>query len=244
MIGQYDILVVGGGINGAGIACDAAGRGLKVALCEQGDLAQATSSASSKMIHGGLRYLEYYEFGLVRKALQEREVMMAKAPHIIRPLRLYLPHMNSVRPAWMVRIGLFLYDHLARQRHLPKSRGINFRRHPAGRPLRQEFKAGFAYSDCWVDDSRLVVLNAQSAAGDGADVMTRTRLIGARRVDGGWHADLRDEGSGRAIECRARVLVNAAGPWVQPVLEAALDHPPRNQIRLVKGSRREALTQT
>jgi len=232
----YDILVVGGGINGAGIACDAAGRGLRVALCEQADLAQATSSSSSKMIHGGLRYLEYYEFGLVRKALQEREVMMAKAPHIIRPLRLYLPHMNSVRPAWMVRIGLFLYDHLARQKKLPKSQGINFRRHPAGQPLRQEFKAGFAYSDCWVDDSRLVVLNALSAARNGAAVMTRTRLIGARRVDGTWHAELRDEGTGRAIECRARILVNAAGPWVQPVLEAALDTPPRNQMRLVKGS--------
>ncbi|HMC45032.1 MAG TPA: glycerol-3-phosphate dehydrogenase, partial [Caballeronia sp.] len=209
----YDVLVVGGGVNGTGIARDAAGRGLTVMLCEKDDLASHTSSSSTKLIHGGLRYLEYGEYRLVRKALQEREVLLRAAPHIIWPLRFVMPHMPNLRPAWMIRAGLFLYDHLARRELLPGSRGINMRRHAAGAPLIDSIKRGFVYSDGWVDDARLVALNAVDAQEHGAVIKTRTRLVSARRGEGVWHATLADN-HGATFEIRARSIANAAGPWV------------------------------
>ncbi|MBI1772005.1 MAG: glycerol-3-phosphate dehydrogenase [Burkholderiales bacterium] len=193
---EVDVLVIGGGINGAGIARDAAGRGLSVLLCEKDDLASHTSSASTKLIHGGLRYLEYYEFGLVRKALQEREVLMRSAPHIISPLRFVMPHDKGQRPAWMIRAGLFIYDHLAKRELLPGAESINLQQHIAGQPLLADFRRGFAYSDGWVNDARLVVLNAMQAAEKGATIMTRTRCISARRQDEHWLVQLqRADGS-------------------------------------------------
>ena len=177
----YDLLVVGGGINGVGIARDAVGRGLSVLLCEQDDLASHTSSASTKLIHGGLRYLEHFEFGLVRKALQEREVLLRAAPHLIAPLRFVMPHAGNLRPAWMMRIGLFLYDHLSKRELLPASEGIDLRTHPAGAPLRNRARRAFAYSDGWVDDARLVVSNAMDAAERGVRILTRTRLTSAEQ---------------------------------------------------------------
>lgn len=201
---RYDLLVVGGGINGAGIARDAAGRGLSVILCEQDDLASHTSSASTKLIHGGLRYLEYKEFGLVRKALQERETLLRAAPHIMWPLRFVMPHMPNLRPAWLIRLGLFLYDHLAKRELLPGSRGIDMRRHPAGAPLIDSIRRGFVYSDGWVDDARLVVLNALDAKEHGAEILTRTRLVSAERVNGEWAARLQHaDGSIRVVHARA-----------------------------------------
>ena len=230
-----DLLVVGGGINGAGIARDAAGRGLSVLLCEQDDLAAHTSSSSTKLIHGGLRYLEYREFGLVRKALQERETLLAAAPHIIRPLRFVMPHMPNLRPAWLIRTGLFLYDHLARRKRLAGSRGIDMRRHPAGMPLVDSIERGFVYSDGWVDDARLVVLNALDASERGAKVLTRTKLVKATRNGGRWLAQLR-RADGTTIEVRARAIANAAGPWVGELLTGALGRRAQHGIRLVKGS--------
>ncbi|PLZ01688.1 glycerol-3-phosphate dehydrogenase [Burkholderia sp. WAC0059] len=232
---SYDLLVVGGGINGAGIARDAAGRSLSVLLCEQDDLAAHTSSASTKLIHGGLRYLEYREFGLVRKALQERETLLRAAPHIMRPLRFVMPHVPSLRPAWLIRAGLFLYDHLARRQLLPGSRGIDMRRHPAGAPLVDSIRRGFVYSDGWVDDARLVVLNALDASERGARVLTRTKLVGAAREGGTWQAQLQRE-DGSRLDVRARAIANAAGPWVADLLHGALGRPSRHSIRLVKGS--------
>src|ERR1019366_4382128 len=182
-----DVLVVGGGINGAGIARDAAGRGLSVVLSEKDDLASHTSSASTKLIHGGLRYLEYYEFGLVRKSLIEREVLLRAAPHIMWPLRFVMPHDQGQRPAWMIRAGLFLYDILARRELLPGSRGVNLRSHPAGQPLKPEFTRGFVYSDGWVDDARLVLLNAIDAAEKGATVLTRTSCESVDTNGDRWH---------------------------------------------------------
>lgn len=208
---RYDLLVVGGGINGAGIARDAAGRGLSVLLCEQDDLAAHTSSASTKLIHGGLRYLEYREFGLVRKALQERETLLRAAPHIMWPLRFVMPHMPDLRPAWLIRAGLFLYDHLARRELLPGSRGIVMRDHPAGVPLVESIKRGFVYSDGWVNDARLVVLNALDAAEHGAKILTRTRLLSAVRAGGEWRAQLR-RADGTTVDVRAASIANAAGP--------------------------------
>ncbi|WP_051378835.1 glycerol-3-phosphate dehydrogenase [Derxia gummosa] len=231
-----DLLVVGGGINGAGIARDAAGRGLSVVLCEQHDLAAHTSSSSSKLIHGGLRYLEYYEFGLVRKALQERELLLRAAPHIIWPMRFVMPHRPHLRPAWLIRTGLFLYDHLARRELLPGSESITMARHPAGAPLDASIKRGFVYSDGWVDDARLVVLNAMDAAERGAAILPRTRLEGARRDGDRWLARLRRADDGAEITVRARGLVNAAGPWAGSLLEHQLRRPAANRVRLVKGS--------
>jgi glycerol-3-phosphate dehydrogenase len=230
----YDLLVVGGGINGAGIARDAAGRGLKVLLCERDDLASHTSSSSTKLIHGGLRYLEHYEFGLVRKSLKEREVLLRSAPHIMWPLRFVMPHDPSMRPAWMIRMGLFLYDHLARRVVLPGSRTVRLARHPAGEPIKASFARAFVYSDGWVDDARLVVLNAIDAAQRGATILTRTACVAADRQSDYWLATLR----GRAGEqqVRARLLVNAAGPWAHHFLEReAKQKTPRN-LRLIKGS--------
>ena len=230
-----DVLVVGGGINGAGIARDAAGRGLSVVLCEQDDLAAHTSSASTKLIHGGLRYLEYYEFNLVRKALIEREVLLRAAPHIMWPLRFVMPHAVGQRPAWMIRAGLLLYDSLARRELLPGSRGVDLRCHPAGKPLKQDFKRGFVYSDGWVDDARLVVLNAIDAAEKGATVLTQARCLGAQPVAGGWQADLFKPSCG-AIRVNARYLVNAAGPWTTAFLKGVAPRTPHQHLRLIKGS--------
>ncbi|MBI3368878.1 MAG: glycerol-3-phosphate dehydrogenase, partial [Burkholderiales bacterium] len=231
-----DVLVVGGGINGAGIARDLAGRGLKVLLAEQHDLAMHTSSSSTKLIHGGLRYLEYYEFGLVRKALAEREVLLRSAPHIIRPLRFVMPHDPSMRPVWMVRIGLFLYDHLARRELLPASTTVSLHAHPAGAPLKPEFSKGFVYSDGWVDDARLVVLNAVDAAARGARVLTRCRCESATRQAQGWQALLQPLAGGAPITVRARALVNAAGPWTGAFLRDRAKVASARSLRLVKGS--------
>lgn len=237
---DVDLLVIGGGINGAGIARDAAGRGLKVLLCERGDLAQATSSSSSKLVHGGLRYLEHHEFRLVREALAEREVLLNNAAHIVHPMRFVLPHDRSLRPAWMLRAGLFLYDHLARRSpRLPGARRLNLRNDPAGVPLRPGFRTGFAYSDCSVDDSRLVVLNAMDACERGAVVLTRHECVGIELHGQRWLATLRAADQGR-VTVSARILVNAAGPWVQAIqsmiAERAGFGPVANKLRLVKGS--------
>jgi glycerol-3-phosphate dehydrogenase len=236
----HDVLVVGGGINGAGVARDLAGRGLRVMLVEQDDLAAHTSSSSTKLIHGGLRYLEYYEFNLVRKALQEREVLLRSAPHIMWPLRFVMPHDPSMRPAWMIRIGLFLYDHLARRELLGGSTGVDLRKHPAGQPLQSRFGRGFVYSDGWVDDARLVVLNAIDARERGAQILTRTRCIDARRDADGWSATLQASG-GAPREVRARALINAAGPWAETFLRqqarpAGAEALATRSLRLVKGS--------
>lgn len=232
---EYDLVVVGGGINGAGIARDAVGRGLRVLLCEQGDLASGTSSASSKLIHGGLRYLEHYEFRLVAKALGEREVLLRIAPHVVRPLRFVMPHVPGLRPRWMMRIGLFLYDHLDMRRHkrLPGSKAVRFDQHDAGGALRSEFRDGYEYSDAWVDDARLVVLTALDASERGATILTQTRCVGATRSEEGWAIDL--EGPEGVRSVRARALVNAAGPWVGDFLEQ-IGRDGARQVRRVKGS--------
>ncbi|MBR9871445.1 MAG: glycerol-3-phosphate dehydrogenase [Gammaproteobacteria bacterium] len=230
---DYDLLVIGGGINGAGIALDAAGRGLNVLLCEMNDLASSTSSNSSKLIHGGLRYLEYYEFRLVREALAEREVLLKKAPHIIWPLRFRLPHRPHLRPAWMIRAGLFLYDHLAKRATLKGSHGIKFEK---GSPLVEKISRGFEYSDGWVDDARLVVLNAMAAREKGTRILTRTRCSSAKRKGALWEVTLENQLTGKSETVTARALVNAAGPWVTSFFDDALATRPPKQIRLVKGS--------
>lgn len=234
---KVDLLVVGGGINGAAIARDGAGRGWSVLLCERDDLAAHTSSASTKLIHGGLRYLEQYEFALVGKALAERKRLLRMAPHIIWPLRFVLPHQPHLRPAWLIRLGLFLYDRLGgrRGRGLPGSRSVNLRKHIAGRPLQDEFVRGFVYSDAWVMDARLVVLNAMDAAERGAGVLTRTACVAAQRERDGWRVRLRGPG-GRVREARARALVNAAGPWAARFLDEVARLPHVRQLRLIKGS--------
>ena len=229
-----DLLVVGGGINGAGIARDAAGRGLSVLLVEQDDLASHTSSASTKLIHGGLRYLEYGEFRLVREALIERERLLNMAPHIIWPLEFVLPQTQSPRPAWMVRLGLFLYDHLGGREKLPGTRTIDLATSPVGAGLDPRAGKAFVYSDCWVEDSRLVVLNAMDAAARGAVIETRTRLVDARRDGDGWIATIADASGERQV--RAKVVVNAAGPWVADVLGRVPDARTDRGVKLVKGS--------
>jgi len=233
--GTYDMAIIGGGINGAGIARDAAGRGLKVLLVEKGDLAEGTSSRSGKLVHGGLRYLEYYEFRLVREALIEREVLLRAAPHIIWPLRFVLPHSPEQRPAWLVRLGLALYDTLGTRRRLPGTRTLDLHRAPEGKPLRADFRTAFEYSDCWVDDARLVVLNALDARAKGATILTRTAATSARREGQHWQLHLRGSG-GEDIIVRARMVINAAGPWVGDVLERVLGQTSSRQVRLVKGS--------
>lgn len=231
---QYDLLIVGGGINGAGIARDAAGRGLKVLLVEQDDLASHTSSASTKLIHGGLRYLEYGEFRLVREALIERERLWGMAPHIIWPLRFVLPQTRSPRPAWMVRLGLFLYDHLGGRKKLPATETIDLGRSAVGDSLADRRGKAFVYSDCWVEDTRLVVLNALDAAERGAEVRTGTRLVDARRDGDVWRARIDDEHGGSDVS--ARILVNAAGPWVADVIGRLGTVASERGVRLVKGS--------
>lgn len=236
MAAEYDLLVIGGGINGTGIARDAVGRGASVMLVEMGDLAGATSSASTKLIHGGLRYLEYYEFDLVRKALKEREVLWRMAPHIAWPLRFILPHHKDLRPAWLLRLGLFLYDHLGGRKLLPATRTVRLDQPPFSQGLKQLFTKGFEYSDCWVDDARLVVLNARDAADRGAVVKTRTKCISARREGDVWTAVLRDLATGEDTRVTAKVIVNAAGPWVADMLNGVVGSNNTSRIRLVKGS--------
>jgi glycerol-3-phosphate dehydrogenase len=233
---NLDLFIIGGGINGAGIARDAAGRGLSVALCEQNDFAGATSSASTKLIHGGLRYLEYYEFRLVAEALAEREVLLGIAPHIARPLRFVMPHAKGLRPAWMIRLGLFLYDRLGGRTTLPKSQGIRLAGTPWGAGLKPEFRKGFLYSDAWVDDARLVVLNLRSAQAHGAAILPRTRFLDAKRENGAWSIRLEDSATGAQRQVRARMLVNAAGPWVSQVAGTVDACTTTAKVRLVKGS--------
>ncbi len=232
----YDIVIIGAGINGAGIARDAAGRGLKVLLVEQSDLGSGTSCASTKLIHGGLRYLEHYEFKLVRHALEERETLLAIAPHIIWPLRFVLPHRKGLRPAWLLRLGLFIYDHLGGRKLLPATKTLRLKSDPAGAPLRDVSSVGFEYSDCWVQDSRLVVLNVRDAAENGADVRVRTRCISATRAGDLWRVALQDTETGEKSEVRAKALVNAAGPWVANVLSDVIGLKTKDRIRLVQGS--------
>lgn len=227
-----DLIVIGGGINGAGIAADAAGRGLSVLMLEAQDLACATSSASSKLIHGGLRYLEHYEFRLVSEALAEREVLLKMAPHIAFPMRFRLPHRPHLRPAWMIRIGLFMYDHLGKRTSLPGSTGLRF---GANSVLKPEIKRGFEYSDCWVDDARLVLANAQMVVRKGGEVLTRTRATSARRENGLWIVEAEDIDTGKNT-LQARGLVNATGPWVKQFFDEGMHLPSPYGIRLIKGS--------
>lgn len=232
----FDLVVIGGGINGVGIARDAAGRGLAVALCEQGDLGGATSSTSSKLIHGGLRYLEHYEFRLVRESLAEREVLLRSAPHLVRPLRFVLPHVSTQRPAWIIRAGLFLYDHLSRRVTLPGSEGVDLQRSPLGGGLKSEYRKGFAYSDCLVDDARLVIATARAAASLGADIRVRTACTRAEVKEGLWQVSLDSRDAGTRDGLLARVLVDVAGPWVDQVRSSLGGLPPGRTIRLIKGS--------
>lgn len=233
---DFDIAIIGGGINGAGIARDAAGRGLRVLLVEKGDLAIGTSSSSSKLVHGGLRYLEYCEFRLVRESLQEREALMAIAPHIIWPLDFVLPHSTGMRPAWMLRAGLLLYDNLAPRQKLRASTSLRLAGEGAyGTPLQTRYTKGFRYTDCWVDDARLVLANAQDAAAHGAEILTRTACVATERTTDGWRVFLQEVGQEKRREVRAKILVNAAGPWANDVVEAAGVHT-KGRINLVKGS--------
>ena len=235
---QYDLVIIGGGINGTGIARDAAGRGYSVLLCERDDLASHTSSSSSKLIHGGLRYLEHYAFGLVSKALAEREVLLRAAPHIIWPLRFIMPHDKSLRPAWLIRIGLFLYDWLAfgKRKLLPGSKGIKLNKHLAGAALQDQYIKGFEYSDAWVQDARLVVLNAMDAAEHGAEIQTRTACMDAQRGASGWTVQLQSSVDGSVHKVQSRCLVNAAGPWVSSFLDDVSHIHSHHQLRQIKGS--------
>ncbi len=233
----FDVFVIGGGINGCGIARDAAGRGYSVALAEMSDFASGTSSGSTKLIHGGLRYLEHYEFRLVREALMEREVLWAMAPHVIWPMRFVLPfHKGGPRPAWLIRLGLFLYDHIGGRKLLPATKTLDMTRDPAGAPLKGLFTKAFEYSDGWVDDARLVVLNARDAADRGARIMARTRVVSARREGGRWAIEIESTETGARETMRARMLVNAAGPWVDRVLSEAVGNNDVRNVRLVQGS--------
>lgn len=232
----FDLLVIGGGVNGCGIARDAAGRGYSVVLAEMNDLASGTSSKSTKLIHGGLRYLEHYEFRLVHEALVERELLWASAPHIIHPLRFVLPYARGLRPAWLLRAGLFLYDNMGGRKLLPPTRELDLRRDEAGKPLKPLFSKAYEYSDCWVNDARLVALLARDAADRGAVIRTRTRVEKAERTGDLWQVTLVDSVTGAAETVFVRMLVNAAGPWVEKVLSGALDEQAPHKVRLVKGS--------
>ena len=256
--GVSDLFVIGGGINGCGIARDAAGRGLSVTLAEMDDLAQATSSSSTKLFHGGLRYLEYFEFRLVREALIERETLLRAMPHISWPMRFVLPYhpsmrfesetptskllstvmpwMKGRRPAWLIRLGLFMYDHLGGRKILPGTRTVDLKSDPAGAPLRPDFETAYEYSDCWVEDSRLVVLNARDAQAHGAKIMTRTRVLHAAREGDLWAVEVEDRETGARRTHRAKMLVNAGGPWVGKLLKGAIEVETREGVRLVRGS--------
>lgn len=230
---NYDLVVIGGGINGVAVASDAAGRGLRVALFEMNDLASATSSASSKLIHGGLRYLEHYEFRLVSEALAEREVLLNNAPHLVSPLRFKLPHRPHLRPAWMIRAGLFLYDHIGKRVSLPASHNVKF---DQSGPLLPEMRVGFEYSDCAVDDSRLVITNAKLAEEKGASIYTQSCCLNAERTEKGWLIDIEDSQTNEQRQIKCKALVNAAGPWVDRFFDSQLKMPSPRSIRLVKGS--------
>ena len=233
----FDLAIIGGGVNGCGVARDAAGRGNSVFLCEMNDLASGTSSFSTKLVHGGLRYLEYYEFRLVREALIEREILWQIAPHIIRPLRFVLPHHDGLRPAWLLRLGLFLYDHIGGRDLLPPTRSVDLTRDEVGQPLiPNRYTKGFEYSDCFVDDARLVVLTARDAADRGAEIRTRSRAIEIRQADGIWHVTVENTLTGERSTIKARVLVNAGGPWVEQVLASGAGVNARAKVRLVQGS--------
>jgi glycerol-3-phosphate dehydrogenase len=233
----FDLAIIGGGINGCGIARDAAGRGHSVFLCEMNDLASGTSSWSTKLVHGGLRYLEYYEFRLVREALIEREILWQIAPHIIRPLRFVLPHHDGLRPAWLLRLGLFLYDHIGGRNLLPPTRSVDLTRDEVGKPLiPNRYTKGFEYSDCFVDDARLVVLTARDAADRGAEIRTRSRAVEIRQADEIWHVTVENTATGERHIIQARVLVNAGGPWVEQVLASGAGVNARAKVRLVQGS--------
>jgi glycerol-3-phosphate dehydrogenase len=231
-----DVFVIGGGVNGCGIARDAAGRGYSVMLAEMGDLASGTSSAATKLIHGGLRYLEYYRFRLVRESLREREILWSMAPHIIKPLRFVLPHHKGLRPAWFLRLGLFVYDYLGTRKLLPPTKTLDLKATPYGHALKQGYAKAFEYSDCWVDDARLVALTARDAADRGAIIRTRTKVVSATRDGGLWIIKLQDVDSKLRGTVKARVLVNAAGPWVDEVVREALGRDGAQNVRLVKGS--------
>ncbi|QMV03107.1 glycerol-3-phosphate dehydrogenase [Devosia sp. D6-9] len=235
-LGIHDIFVIGGGINGTGVARDAAGRGYSVMLAEMNDLASGTSSAATKLIHGGLRYLEHYEFRLVHEALAEREVLWSAAPHIIRPLRFVLPYQKGLRPAFVLRTGLFLYDYMGGRKLLPPTRTLDLRTDEAGKPLKPGYRTAFEYSDCWVDDARFVALNALDARERGAEIRTRTKVTSARRSQGAWTIDIEDMNTGVREAVRARMLINAAGPWVDHVIVEALGDNGAHNVRLVKGS--------
>lgn len=231
-----DIFIIGGGVNGCGIARDAAGRGLNVVLAEQGDLAQATSSASTKLFHGGLRYLEYYEFRLVREALIERERLLQAMPHISWPMRFVLPYHKGLRPKWLIRLGLFLYDHIGGRKILPATRTLDLTSHATGKPLNNNFAKGFEYSDCWVQDARLVALNARDAQDRGAKIMTRTKVVDAARTDGHWTITVENMATGKRDQIQAKSLINASGPWVSDVISQKLHITSREKTRLVRGS--------
>lgn len=234
---QYDIVVIGGGVNGAGIARDATGRGYNVLLCEKDDIAQHTSSASSKLIHGGLRYLENYDFKLVRESLIERDVLLKSAPHIIWPMRFVIPHNENLRPKWLIRLGLFLYDHLYLAKSLPNSKFLNFSKHPSGQCLKPEIKYGFEYSDAWVQDARLVVLNAKQAQQKGATVCSRTECIAIHKQKDHWRVELKNKIDGQTYSVNAKVIVNAAGPWVEKTQNLMDDKLEKShKVRLVRGS--------
>ncbi len=232
----HDIFVIGGGINGCGIARDAVGRGYSVYLAEMNDLASGTSSYSTKLIHGGLRYLEHYEFRLVREALMEREVLWKNAPHIIWPMRFVLPYAKGLRPAWLIRLGLFLYDHIGGRKLLPPTRTLDMRSDAAGKPLKPMFSRAFEYSDGWVNDARLVVLNARDAADRGAVIRTRAKVTSARRDNGHWNIRVEDLRSGQVEEVKTRLIVNAAGPWIDHVLTETVGQNNVHNVRLVQGS--------
>ncbi|SOE09081.1 homodimeric glycerol 3-phosphate dehydrogenase (quinone) [Hoeflea halophila] len=232
----YDVFVIGGGINGCGIARDAIGRGYSVFLAEMNDLASGTSSWSSKLIHGGFRYLEYYEFRLVREALSEREVLLSNAPHIIWPMRFVLPHHKDMRPAWLLRLGLFLYDHIGKRKLLPGTTTVDLKTSPVGKPLKPLFSKGFEYSDCWVNDARLVVLNARDAADRGAEIRTRTEVVSAERKDGIWEVSIKDRMTRASETVKARLIVNAGGPWVDRILTGVVGRNDARNVRLVQGS--------
>lgn len=233
---DYDVFVIGGGVNGCGIARDAIGRGYSTGLCEMKDIGWATSSSSTKLIHGGLRYLEHYDFLLVRKALKEREVLWAMAPHIVEPLRLILPHHKGLRPAWFLRLGLLVYDFIGGRKKLPTTKTINLAKDEAGKALKPLYKKAFEFSDCWVDDSRLVVLNARDASDRGADIMTRTRCKSAKKKKNHWVITLENVETGDEKVVTARLIVNAAGPWVDEVLSSSFGKNDSQNVRLVQGS--------
>ncbi len=235
-IGPVDIFVIGGGVNGCGVARDAAGRGYTVCLAEMNDLASGTSSKATKLIHGGLRYLEFYEFRLVREALAEREILLRAAPHIIKPIRFVLPWRKGLRPKWLLRLGLLLYDHIGGRKALPPTRTLDLRRDAAGLPLKPEFTDGFEYSDCQVDDSRLVALNARDAADHGAEILTGCEMLSARSDGGLWRLRLRQARTGKTFDISARVLVNAAGPWVDRALDKIAGRRQQHGARLVQGA--------